>query len=122
MPTFIDVGKTNYPTTFKGNTIYPITGRSLAPVFMGDTLRKHEYMFWEHEGWQAVRKGNWKAVKDKKGTTWSLYDLLTDRSEEHNLASVETGILNDLVKHWNEWAKEDYVFPKHADKNITTVE
>ena len=122
MPTFIDAGKAKYPTTFKGNAIYPITGRSLIPALMGDTLSKHEYMFWEHEGWQAVRKGNWKAVKDKKGTTWSLYDLSTDRSEEHNLASVDTDILNDLVTHWDDWAKEDFVFPKHADKNNTSVE
>ncbi len=122
MPTLIDVAKAKYPTTYKGNAIYPITGRSLAPVFKGDTLTKHDYMFWEHEGWQAVRKGNWKAVKDKKGTAWSLYDLSTDRDEEHNLAGEQPGILNDLVNHWNSWAKADFVFPKHADPNDTRVE
>ena len=122
MPTFVDVAQANYPTQYKGNTIYPLTGRSLAPVFKGDTLTNHDYMFWEHEGWQAVRKGNWKAVKDKKGATWSLYDISTDRDEEHNLANDDAAILNDLVTHWNEWAKDDYVFPKHADPNDKRVE
>ncbi len=122
MPTLLDVGNAKYPAIFKGNTIYPLTGRSLAPVLKGDTISKHEYMYWEHEGWQAVRKGNWKAVKDKKGTTWSLYDLSTDRDEEQNLASKNEDILNDLVIHWNQWREEDYVFPKHADKNNTSVE
>ncbi len=122
MPTILDVGQAKYPTTYKGNTIYAITGRSLAPVFKGDSLTKHEYMFWEHEGWQAVRKGDWKAVKDKKGNTWSLYNLSTDREEEHNLATEDADILNDLVSHWNEWAKNDFVFPKHNDPNDTRVE
>ncbi|MFT4152991.1 arylsulfatase [Parafilimonas sp.] len=122
MPTFIDVAKAKYPAVYKGHSIYPITGRSLAPVFKGDTLSAHAYMYWEHESWQAVRRGNWKAVKDKKGTTWSLYDLSADRDEEHNLANEQAAILNDLVTHWNDWAKNSFVFPKHADPDDKRVE
>jgi arylsulfatase A-like enzyme len=113
MPTFLQVANAKYPTTYKGNPIFPLTGRSLAPVFKGDTLSLHQYMFWEHEDRQAVRKGNWKAVKDEKSNKWDLYDLSTDRSEEKNVASVYPDILKDLTAKWDEWSKKNFVFPKH---------
>ncbi len=56
MPTFLQVANASYPIKYKGNNIFPLTSRSLAPVFKGDTLKWHEYMFWEHEDKQAVRK------------------------------------------------------------------
>jgi len=119
LPTFLEVAKAKYPTEYKGNQILPLSGRSLAPVFSGDTLKEHQYMFWEHEGNQAVRKGNWKAVKNNKSIAWSLYDLTTDRDEENNVAGSHPGILKDLVSKWNEWSITDFVFPKHkeGDKN-----
>ena len=70
-------------------------------------------MFWEHEGWQAVRKGNWKAVKDLKSNFWDLYNLTDDRSEEKNLATVYPDILRELTSKWDEWAAKDQVLPKH---------
>lgn len=113
MPTFLEVAKAKYATEYKGNQIFPLAGRSLAPVFAGNTLQPHEYMYWEHEGNQAVRKGNWKAVKDGKSTVWDLYDLATDRDEEHNLASAKPDVLKDLTEHWLAWAKKDFVLPRH---------
>lgn len=121
MPTLVDVAKANYPTSFKGTEIFPLTGRSIAPALKGTTLSEHEYMYWEHEGRQAVRKGNWKAVKELKANAWKLYDLSTDRDEATDLAAQEPIILNQLVTKWNQWAKADFVFPKRQQdvKNNT---
>lgn len=121
MPTFIDVANAKYPTEYNGNEIYPLTGRSLAPVFTGASLDPHQYMFWEHEGNQAVRKGNWKAQKNNQMSEWELFDLSTDRAEEHNVASRYPDVLNDLVAHWTDWSKRDFVFPKHKDPNDKSV-
>ena len=121
MPTFAEVAKAKYPSEYKGNAIYPLSGRSLAPVFLGDTLSQPQYMFWEHEGNQAVRKGNWKAVKSNKMNAWELFDLFTDRAEEHNLASRYPDVLNDLTTKWTEWSQKDFVFPKHKDPNDKRV-
>ncbi len=121
MPTFAEVAKAKYPSEYKGNTIYPLSGRSLAPVFIGDTLSQHQYMFWEHEGNQAVRKGNWKAVKSNKMSAWELFDLSADKAEEHNLASRYPDVLNDLTTKWTEWSQKDFVFPKHKDLNDKRV-
>ena len=112
MPTFLDVSKAAYPSEYKGNPVLPLTGRSVAPSLKGMALTEHEYMFWEHEGRQAVRKGNWKAVKDLKRTDWELYDLSTDRDEEHDVAEQYPDIVKDLVSKWNDWAEKDFVFPK----------
>ncbi len=121
MPTFLEIAKAKYPTQYKGNTIIPLGGRSLAPVLAGNTLSEHPYMFWEHEGNQAVRKNNWKAVKDHKSTAWSLFDVVKDRNEENDVAAQNPDVLKDLVDNWNNWAKADHVFPKHkdlADKSV----
>jgi arylsulfatase A-like enzyme len=119
MPTFLEVAKAQYPTVYKNNSITPLTGRSLAPAFTGKALSEHEYMFWEHEGNRAVRKGNWKAVKDNTHNEWDLYDLSKDKDEQNNVANLYPEILKDLVTKWNNWATTDYVFPKHTetDKN-----
>lgn len=115
MPTFIEVAKASYPKEYKGNSIFPITGRSLAPVFKGNMLSEHPYMYWEHEGWQAIRKGNWKAVKDNKSDVWNLYNLTNDKSEEHDVAAQHPDVLKELVTKWTEWAQQDFVVPRHEE-------
>jgi arylsulfatase A len=70
-------------------------GISFAPTLLGshEPQRKHNYLYWEfHEqnGKQAVRKGNWKAVRlnaNAEGSSIELYDLENDPGEEHDLAT-----------------------------------
>lgn len=112
MPTFLELAGASYPITFNNNSIYRPEGRSMAPLFKGKTIPQHEYMYWEHEGNQAIRKGNWKAVKDRDNKSWELFNLMNDRSEEHNLAGEQTQLLNELITTWKQWANSHFVFPK----------
>jgi arylsulfatase A-like enzyme len=112
MPSLLELSKSKYPSTFKGNTIYPLEGRSLLPALNGEPITDHQYMYWEHEGNQAIRNGYWKAVKDNKQGNWELFDLLKDRSEMHNLAAQKPELLKDLIAKWEEWANSHFVFPK----------
>lgn len=111
MPTLLSVSGAQYPTTYKDSIIYPLEGRSMSPLFHSDKLDKHNYMFWEHEGNQAVRKGDWKAVKDRE-RKWELFNLSVDRTEEKDLAQQHPEILKDMVDKWQEWAVSHFVFPK----------
>ena len=63
----------------------------------------HDYLYWEfHErgGRQAVRKGNWKAVKynvfkDPDGPL-DLYDLTKDPGEENDVALQHAEIVKEM--------------------------
>jgi arylsulfatase A-like enzyme len=73
----------------------PIDGISFAPTLLGHSERQkaHEYLYWEADGGkqdviqQAVRWGNWKAVRNKSNDKFELYDLSKDIGEEHNVAA-----------------------------------
>lgn len=112
MPTFLQVARAHYPTTFSGNTIHPLEGRSLLPVLKDQPISGHAYMFWEHQGNQAVRKGDWKALKDSRQKNWELYNLKTDRAEEHNVSDQYPDVLKEMVTRWEDWAHSHAVFPK----------
>ncbi|NNF33171.1 MAG: arylsulfatase [Saprospiraceae bacterium] len=84
-----------YPTLCEIAGIEPkvsIDGISFYPELRGDEQEKHDFLFWdfpEYGGQQAVRKGDWKAIRKdiKKGNMdVELYDLSSDVREENNIA------------------------------------
>ncbi len=67
-----------------------IDGISFLPTLLGKQQRPHEFLYWEfHErGFhQAVRAGDWKAVRLGKDRPAELYRLDTDASERRNVAA-----------------------------------
>lgn len=67
-----------------------IDGISLIGNLRGTTQRNHEYLAWA-EGragrGQAIRFGDWKAVRSSPSAAIELYDLAIDPGETENLAS-----------------------------------
>ena len=56
-------------------------------------------MFFERGFDQALRKGNWKAVKQsKQGSTIELYDLSKDIGETQDVAAKQPKIVAKMVK------------------------
>jgi arylsulfatase A-like enzyme len=88
----------------------------MAPEFQGKEVNQHSYMYWEHEGNEAIRKGNWKAIKDSNKKNWELYDLSSDRIETKNFANEHPEIMKELITKWEEWAHSHFVFPKHKEE------
>ena len=74
---------------------------------------EHAYMFWEHEGYSAIRKGDWKAYKEVAKTDWELYDLRTDRDEQINVAKDHPELVKELNDKWYDWANSHLVLPKN---------
>jgi arylsulfatase A-like enzyme len=74
-----------------------IDGLSMARALRGEPQPpRHEFMYWEfHErGFQqAVRMGNWKAIRLKTGAPLELYDLPDDPNEQQNIASEHPDVV-----------------------------
>lgn len=97
MPTLADVVGIEAPQN--------IDGISFLPTLLGkEGQKKHEYMYWEfHElgGRQAIRKNNWKLIRDQVSNAekiaTELYNLNTDPREENNVAGQHPEVVKELL-------------------------
>jgi len=72
-----------------------IDGISMLPLLLGREPKEHEFLYWEfHEGGfaQAVRMGDWKAVRKNRGRL-ELYDLKQDPGEQRDVADANPAVL-----------------------------
>ncbi|HWN94609.1 MAG TPA: sulfatase-like hydrolase/transferase, partial [Methylomirabilota bacterium] len=66
-----------------------LDGQSVLPTLLGKHQKPHEFLYWEfHEkgSRQAVRMGDWKAVRLATNKSIELYDLKADAGETNNVA------------------------------------
>lgn len=110
MATAADLGKTEYPKTYKGNNILPLEGKSMLPALRDPFKVIHsEPIFWEHEGNRAVRDGKWKLVSKYQGGKkefgeWELYDMDKDTNELNNLAKKQPERVKEMTRQYDSWA------------------
>ena len=105
MPTLCDLAGVRTPRT---------DGISFRPLLdgRGDTLRQHEYLYWEFpgsNGWVAVRWGDWKGLlrRVKAGNgQMELFNLADDPRETHDVAAEHPEIVERM------WS---YVFSSHEE-------
>jgi len=96
-----------------------IDGISMVPTLLGwGEQEEHEYLYWEfHEqgGKQAVRKGNWKAVRldvrENPDSAIELFDLVNDISEENNVAGQYPEIVEQMDRIMKESHVPSEIFP-----------
>jgi len=82
-----------------------IDGISVAPAVTGQGVAKeHDFLYWEfHEqgGKQAVRRGDWKAVRlnvvANPAAVAELYDLAADPAERQNVADANPELVRELM-------------------------
>ena len=75
---------------------YASDGRSLVSFLKGGAAPQREYFYWElHEQRpiQAVRFGNWKAVRNGHDRPIELYDLAQDAGESKDLAVANPALV-----------------------------
>jgi arylsulfatase len=99
VPTVLELVGIQKPKEWKGQPIPKAPGNSLAPAFAKDQTIPRESLWWLHEGHRAIRVGDWKLVA-AKGDPWELYDLKTDRAEQHNLATEMPDKVKELEAAW----------------------
>ncbi|MBE2284745.1 MAG: arylsulfatase [Prosthecobacter sp.] len=90
LPTAAELVGTSVPAECKTD------GVSLVSFLKGGPAPKRDHFYWElHEGTslQAVRFGDWKAVRNGPEAPIELYDLKTDAGEAHNLAAEKPDLV-----------------------------
>jgi len=90
-----------------------IDGVSFLPTLLGNpsNQEKHEYLYWEYSGKQAVRMGDWKAYLPAQGGDMELYDLAADIGEQDNMASTHPEIAERIAEIMKTARTESELFP-----------
>ncbi|NNJ25545.1 arylsulfatase [Alienimonas chondri] len=117
-PTLLALSGAEYPQQFGGDETKPLPGRSLVDALAGFESGRPDQraLYWEHEGNRAIsRMGpkdgrDWKLVAEAGGD-WELYDLATDRTEQHDLSVANPGVVEELSSLWTSWARTNDVLP-----------
>lgn len=109
LPTFAELTQSEKPQN--------IDGISFANTLLGKNQSEHEYLYWEfpsYGGQQAVRLGNWKAIRKniRKGNLKiELYNLKIDPQEQHNIAEKHPEIItrmSEIMKKEHTVSKNDF--------------
>jgi arylsulfatase A len=110
LPTFADLAGARAPAG--------IDGLDMAPALRGAPAPRHPFLYWEfHEqgGKQAVRQGNWKAVRlnviANRRAPLELYDLATDPAEERDVAAAHPEIVREMERIMEREHTPSRVFP-----------
>jgi arylsulfatase A-like enzyme len=92
-----------------------IDGISILPTLLGQKqTNQHEFFYWEfHEkgSKQAMRMGDWKAVRLELGKPLELYNLRTDPGETMNVAEAHPEVVARIEQHLKTARKPDPRWP-----------
>ena len=105
MATFIELADATYPKQFGDRHIDPLQGRSLLPIFRGETRQSHETLYFHFGTDRALRQGPWKLVFAKLGK-WELYDLVKDRTELNDLSDQQPERVAAMAAEWFRLAEQ----------------
>ncbi len=90
-----------------------IDGVSILPTLLGrpEGQKKHEYLYWELNNQQAVRIGDWKALRLKPGQEIQLFDLRTDPGEQKDVAGAHPDIVARAEEIFTHGRTDSEAFP-----------
>jgi arylsulfatase/uncharacterized sulfatase len=116
VPTLLDLAKVQHPgTTYKGQTIYPLTGHSLLPVISGTAKRVRgpdEVLGYELSGNKALFKGDYKLLSNLAPVgdgQWHLYNIVKDPGETQDLQQALPELFQILQADYAKWSKANGV-------------
>ncbi len=107
LPTAADIAEKPAPSQ--------LDGISILPTLLGQAqTNRHEFLYWEfHENGfkQAVRMGDWKAVRYGVDGPLELYDLKTDVGETTDVADKNPAVVAKIEEYLKTARTEDANWP-----------
>jgi len=109
MPTILEAAGIEHPHQYRGRTVKPMEGISMAYTFSdGDSSSRKLNQYYELAANRAFIEDGWKIVtyvprnQPYNSMPWELYNLNEDFSEAHNLADQYPEKVQELEAKW--WA------------------
>jgi len=101
-----------------------LDGISMLPTLVGGVqTNQHEFLYWEfHEGGsrQAIRMGDWKAVRPAVGKPLELYNLKKDLEEKKDVAGENTNVVASIEEILKTARTESEPWPLKPPPDPTT--
>jgi arylsulfatase len=105
LPTFAAMAGLPAPANTDGvSMLDALEGRTSAQ-------RAREYIYWEFQGRQAVRMGQWKGLRAARDGAFELYDLATDVAESRDVAAANPTIVARIEAIMRSARTESDLFP-----------
>jgi arylsulfatase A-like enzyme len=117
LPTAVELAGAKLPAGFEPD------GRSLTTMLKGGAAPQRDYFYWElHEQAfiQAVRFGDWKAVRNGPEKPIELYNLETDAGERHDVAAENTELVAKAESLLKAAHRDDPNWPIFANQKQRT--
>ena len=114
LPTAVELAGEKVPSSFQTD------GLSLVPFLKGGAAPTRKYFYWElHEGAsiQAVRFGDWKAVRNGPSKKIELYNLKNDAAEKNDVAADHADVVKEAMDLMKEAHVDDPNWPMRDSKN-----
>ncbi|MDG2049853.1 MAG: arylsulfatase, partial [Myxococcota bacterium] len=123
-PTILDLTGTPAPGLYTGGrAVEPMQGHSLLPLGSnpdGTVHPENEPIGYELAGNAALFRGDYKIVFNRGPAgdgLWHLYNIAKDPGESHDLAAREPARLQDMLGHYERYARENQVLTVPLDYN-----
>jgi len=108
LPTILKATSGRYPTSDEQPDLHRLEGKSLWEIAEATDGTAERTLGFDHQGAHALRQGDWKIVWTKRSPDpihWELYNLREDRCETRDLSGEHPDRLEQMVGHWEAWAK-----------------
>jgi len=112
LPTVLAATDVPLTPSVDGRAVAAVRGRSMLPYLLARVETVHapaDPVVTELHGQRSVREGRWKLLSMPLplGTgQWQLFDLETDRAEQHDLAARDPARVKAMTAAWDRFAAE----------------
>jgi len=78
-------------------------GKDPLPILVNNAPSPHKSFYFEYRSHAALRMGDWKIIREKKGQTWQLFNITDDPGEARNAADSRPELVKELAEEFGRW-------------------